>query len=81
MTCCVYSFDGMCPCMDDERWRCGAKIWFKELVLTTLLQHTMIGCEDNVATNHEHCSKFYYPDKRLQRNFLDIERNQFMVYK
>ena len=43
----------------------GAKIWFKELVLTTLLQHTMIGCEDNVATNHEHCSKFYYPDKRL----------------
>ena len=51
MTCCVYSFDGMCPCMDDERWRCGAKIWFKELVLTTLLQHTMIGCEDNVATN------------------------------
>ena len=51
MTCCVYSFDGMCPCMDDERWRCGAKIWFKELVLTTLLQHMMIGCEDNVATN------------------------------
>ena len=51
MTCCVYSSDGMWPCMDDERWRCGAKIWFKELVLTTLLQHTMIGCEDNVATN------------------------------
>ena len=51
MTCCVYSFDGMWPCMDDEYWRCGAKIWFKELVLTILLQHTMIGCEVNVATN------------------------------
>ena len=51
MTCCVYSFDGMCPCMDDECWICRAKIWFKELALTTLLQHTMIGCEDNVATN------------------------------
>ena len=51
MTCCVYSFDGMCPCMDDERWRCGAKIWLKELVLTTLLQHTIIGYEDNVANN------------------------------
>ena len=50
MTCCVYSFDGMCPCMDDERWSCGAKMWL-ELVLTTLLQHTMIGSEDNVANN------------------------------
>ena len=26
-------------------------MWFKELVLNTLLQHTMISCEDNVATN------------------------------
>ena len=51
MTCCVYSFNGMWPCMDDERWRFGANIWLKELVLTTLPQHTMIGCEDNVATN------------------------------
>ena len=56
MTCCVYSFDGICPCLDDERWRCErwrceAKIWFKELVLTTLLQHTIIGYEDNVANN------------------------------
>ena len=51
MTCCVYSSDGMWPCMDDERWRCGAKIWLEELLLTTLLQHMMVGCEDNVATN------------------------------
>ena len=81
MTCCVYSSDWMWPCMDDEHWRCGAKIWLEELVLTTLLQHTMINYEDIVANDNEHCSKFYYPDKRLQRNFLDIERNQFMVYK
>ena len=50
MTCCVYSFDGMCPCMDDERWSCGAKICL-ELVLTTVLQRMMIGSEDNVANN------------------------------
>ena len=48
----------------------------ERFVLTTVLQRTMTGSEDKV-TNHEHCSKFYFPDKR----FLDIERNQCMVYK
>ena len=41
MTCCVYSCDWMCPCMDHERWNCGAKIWLE--------LDTMIGSEDNVA--------------------------------
>ena len=53
MTCCVYSFDGMCPCMDDERWSCGAKICLEICIciITVVLQRTMIGSEDKVANN------------------------------
>ena len=55
------------------------ELWNKDMVGASIKQHTMIVSEDNVANNpllnYEYCSKFYYPDKRLQRHLLDIERN------
>ena len=49
MTCFVYSCD---PCMDDERWSCGAKIWLE--------LDTMIGFEDNVANTTSTIAVTYY---------------------